>query len=312
MQRPKISIIGAGMVGGTCAMEIAGKELGDIVLFDIKKGLPQGKALDIRQSGAIKDFNLEIVGTNCYCDTKDSDIVIITAGSPRKTGMSREDLLKGNKDTIKNIVENVASRSPNSIIIMVSNPLDVMTYLAYKVSGFSGNRVIGQAGVLDSARFKTLVAQEIGVYPKNVEVMVLGSHGDTMVILPKLCSVSGIPLKYCLGPNEIERIIEKTKNGGAEIVSLLGTGSAFAAPAAAVTKMVESIIRDKKEMMPCSIYLNGEWGIKDICFGVPVTLGDGGVEAIWNFFDELSGEEMSLINKAAKIIRENIKKLGKL
>ena len=308
--RKKVSVIGAGNVGATCAFLVAQKDLADVVLVDVLEGVPQGKALDMAQASSLEGFNSKVVGTNDYSRIKDSDVVVITAGLARKPGMSREDLLLKNAKIIKEVSLKIAKYTPNSIILMVSNPLDVMTYLAYYVSGFPGHRVLGQAGVLDSARFRYFVAQELGVSIKDVSAMVLGGHGDSMVPLPRYTTVSGISILELLPMEKIEGIIERTRNGGAEIVSLLKTGSAFYSPASSACFMTEAILKDHKQILAASAYLDGQYGIKDLYIGVPVKLGRNGVEEIIEL--SLKDEELSLLQSSAKIYKETIGKIGNL
>ncbi|MBN2327219.1 MAG: malate dehydrogenase [Candidatus Omnitrophica bacterium] len=276
----KITVVGAGNVGASCALYLAQQELGDVVLVDIVEGVPQGKALDIQQAGAVLGFDSKIVGANDYAASAGSDIVVITAGLARKPGMDRLDLLKKNAEIISGIVENVKNTSPDSIIIMVTNPIDVMVYLAYKKSGFPSQRVFGQAGILDSARYATFIAMELGVSVKEVNAMILGGHGDSMVPLPSYSTVSGIPITELIPPNRIKAISDRARVGGGEIVKLLGTGSAYYAPAAATVKMVESIVNDSNHLLPCSVYATGQYGISDLYIGLPAKLGRGGVTDI--------------------------------
>lgn len=308
MARAKISIIGAGQVGATAAHWAAAKELGDIVLVDIIEGLPQGKALDLWEAGPIEDFDAAVVGTNGYDETADSDVVVITAGIPRKPGMSREDLLSTNRSIIEEVVSEVAERSPEAVLIMVTNPLDTMTYLAKRVSGFPKNRVLGQAGILDSTRFRTFVAAELGVSVEDIHALVLGGHGDAMVPLPGYCTVSGVPVTQLLPEGRIDAIVERTRKGGGEIVALLKQGSAFYAPGAAVVQMAEAIIKDKKRILPCSAYLEGEYGLEDIYFGVPVKLGKEGVEEVLEV--ELTDEERAALERSAQAVKDSIGELG--
>lgn len=308
MRRAKISIIGAGNVGATTAHWAASKELGDIVLVDIVEGMPQGKALDLLEASPIEDFDCNIIGTNSYDETADSDIVVITAGLARKPGMSREDLLAKNKEIVSGVVNEVVKRSPNCFMIMVSNPLDAMTYLAKKLSGFPKERVFGMAGVLDTARFRTFVAMELNVSVEDTQALVLGGHGDDMVPLPRYCTVSGIPITELLPKEKIDRIVERTRKAGGEIVALLKTGSAYYSPAAAVVQMIEAILKDKKRILPCAAYLEGEYGLNDIYFGVPVKLGAKGVEAIIEV--NLTDEEKKAVEKSAQAVRKTIKELG--
>ncbi|CAK0774735.1 Malate dehydrogenase [Gammaproteobacteria bacterium] len=307
MKRTKISIIGAGNVGATCAHWAAIKELGDIVLLDIIKGVPQGKALDLLEAGPIESFNGKIIGTNQYQDTADSDVVVITSGVPRKPGISREDLLRANKEILTSVIRSCTQVSPNAILIIVTNPLDTMTYLAKQVSGFPGHRVLGQAGILDSARFRTFVSMALDVSVEDVHALVLGGHGDTMVALPRYCTVSGIPLSELMSPEEIQKIVSRTTDGGAEIVKLLETGSAYYAPAASTIQMVESIVKDKKRILPCSAYLNGEYGFKDIYFGVPVKIGANGAETVLEL--ALNEQEEKLVHRSAAAVQKSIQEL---
>ncbi|MFW6271991.1 MAG: malate dehydrogenase, partial [Desulfosalsimonas sp.] len=276
----KVTVVGAGNVGATAAQRLAEKRLCDVVLVDIAEGLPQGKALDLAEAAPIEKHDANLIGTNGYEETEGSDIVIITAGIPRKPGMSRDDLLKTNSDIIKTVVGNIAGKSPDSILIIVSNPLDAMCHVAHEASGFDRKRVIGMAGVLDSARFRTFIARELNVSVENTHAFVLGGHGDTMVPLPRLSTVAGIPITEMLSGDRIESLVDRTRNGGAEIVSLLKTGSAFYAPASAAVEMAESILMDRKKILPCAAYLEGEYGIKGLFIGVPVKLGKDGIEEI--------------------------------
>ncbi len=307
MGRKKISIIGAGFVGATAAHWAAEKELGDIVLVDIIEGLPQGKALDLFEASPIEGFDSRVIGTNGYEETKDSDVVIITSGVPRKPGMSREDLLEINKKIVESVVAEVVSRSPQAILIVVTNPLDTMTYLAYKRSGFSRERVMGMAGVLDTARFRAFIAMELGVSVEDIQALLLGGHGDEMVPLPRYTTVSGIPLSQLLPKEKIDRLVDRTRKGGGEIVNLLKTGSAFYAPSAGVIQMAEAILKDKKRILPCCAYLDGEYGLRDICFGVPVKLGAKGIESIIEV--ELTEEEKLLVSRSAESVRKSIAEL---
>ncbi len=309
MARNKISIIGAGHVGATAAHWAAIKRLGDIVLVDIIEGLPQGKGLDLLQAMPIENLSgINIVGTNSYEETADSDVVIITAGMPRKPGMSREDLVGVNQKIVTEVVQNVVKYSPNCVIIMVTNPLDTMAYLAYKVSGFPKNRVVGQAGILDSARFRTFIAMELNVAVENVHAFVLGGHGDEMVPLPRYSTVAGIPITELLPKETIDRLVERTRKGGGEIVSLLKTGSAFYAPGAAVIQMAEAILHDTKLIVPCSAYLEGEYGIHDMFFGVPCKLGANGVEEIIQI--ELTEEEQEALQRSVQLVRKTMSALA--
>lgn len=302
--RNKISIIGAGFVGSTTAHWLAAKELGDIVLLDIVEGVPQGKGLDLLEASPIEGFDVRIVGTNDYADTANSDVVVVTSGAPRKPGMSREDLIKVNTDITRNCIENVAKHSPNATIIMVNNPLDVMTYLARQVSGFPKNRVFGQAGVLDTARYRTFIAMEAGVSVEDIQAILMGGHGDEMVPLPRFSTIGGIPVSQFIPADRLEAIVQRTRKGGGEIVNLLKTGSAYYAPSAATAQMVEAVLRDKKRVLPCAAYLEGEYGLSDMYFGVPVVLGSGGVERIIEL--PLNDEEQAMVQKSAEAVRNTL------
>jgi malate dehydrogenase len=301
--RNKISIIGAGFVGATTAHWLAEKEVGDIVLLDIPatETMPKGKALDLSEAGPVLGFDTTITGTTDYADTAGSDIVVITAGLPRKPGMTREDLVGKNQAIITDVVNNIAKTSPNAILIVVTNPLDTMAYLAYRVSGFPKQRVIGQAGVLDSARMRTFIAQELNVSVQNTHAFVLGGHGDEMVPLVRYSTVAGIPITELLPPDKVEAIVKRTRNGGGEIVNLLKTGSAYFAPGAAVAEMAEAILKDRKMILPCAAYLDGEYGLKDMYFGVPAKLGRNGIEEIIQI--KLQPEEQEMLNKSAELVR---------
>lgn len=310
MSRKKITIVGAGNVGATAAHWAATKELGDIVLVDIIDGIPQGKALDLAEAAPIDGFDSRIIGTNGYEETEGSDIVIITSGLARKPGMSREDLLQKNKEIIQSVTEQVVAKSPHCFIIMVSNPLDTMTYLALKASGFSKNRVMGMAGILDAARFQTFIAVELGVSVQDIQAMLLGGHGDDMVPLPRYSTVSGIPVTELLSQEQIERLVERTRKAGGEIVGLLKTGSAFYSPSAGAVAMAEAILKDTKRILPCCVYLKGEYGLTDICFGVPVKLGAGGVEEIVEL--RLNATEKEAVRRSAEGVKKSIDALGAL
>ncbi len=303
----KITIVGAGHVGATAAQLAAYREIGDIVLVDIAEGIPQGKGLDLQESGPLEYFDCSLIGTNNYEDTANSDVVVITAGVPRKPGMSREDLLNTNVKIVKSVTEEVVKYSPESIIIVVSNPLDAMVYVTKKVSGFPKNRVMGMAGVLDSARFRAFIAMELNVSMEDTQAMVLGTHGDLMVPLPRYSTVSGISVTELLSKEKIDSIIERTRKGGGEIVSLLKAGSAYYAPGSAIVQMVESILRDKKRILPCAAYLEGEYGITGIFMGVPVKLGRKGVEEIIEI--ALTDEEKTAFMKSADAVKNTIKNL---
>jgi malate dehydrogenase len=304
--RPKITIVGAGNVGATTAHWLAERELGDIVLVDIPQteGMPKGKALDLMQAGPIVGYNTCLIGTTDYEPTANSDIVVITAGVPRKPGMSREDLVNVNANIIRDVISKAVPLSPNAIYIVVTNPLDTMTYLAYKLSGLPRERVIGQAGILDSARMRTFIAMELDVAVENVQAMVLGGHGDEMVPMVRFTTVAGIPISMLLPKEKIDAIVDRTRKGGGEIVSLLKTGSAYYAPGAAVAQMVEAILKDQKLIVPCSVYLQGEYGLHDICFGVPVKLGRKGVEQIIEL--PLNEEERAMLERSVQLIRSTM------
>ncbi len=306
--RKKVTVVGAGNVGANCAVRIADKELADVVLVDVVEGVPQGKGLDLLQSGPVQGYDVNITGANDYEPTANSDIAIITAGFPRKPGMSRDDLLLANYEVIKTATEQVAKYSPNCIIIVVTNPLDAMAQAAFQVSKFSKNRVIGMAGVLDSARFRTFIAQELNVSVENVTGVVMGGHGDTMVPLVRLSNVAGIPLTELMDQATIDRIVDRTANGGAEIVKYLKTGSAYYAPSAAAVEMAESILKDKKKVLPCAAYLEGEYGINGLYVGVPVKLGARGIEKIYEI--KLTAEETAKLHKSAASVQELVNVLA--
>ncbi len=306
--RNKVTIVGSGNVGATAAHWIASKELADVVLIDIIEGVPQGKGLDLLEAMPIEKRDSAILGTNIYADTADSVIVVITAGIPRKPGMSRDDLLNTNYKIMSDVVGKVVHHSPYCILIVVSNPLDAMAQAAYKISGFPRERVIGMAGVLDSARFRTFIAQELKVSVENVTAFVLGGHGDTMVPLPRYSTVAGIPITELLDKAALDRIVQRTRDGGAEIVRYLKTGSAYYAPSAAVTEMVEAILKDKKKILPCAAYLEGEYGIKGLYVGVPVKLGSKGIEKIIEI--KLTPDEQAALNKSADAVKELVAVIG--
>ena len=306
----KVSVIGAGNVGATAAQRLAEKELCDVVLIDIIEGLPQGKALDLAEAAPIETHDAHLTGSNDYAPSANSDIVIITAGIPRKPGMSRDDLLNINAGIMNTVTEEVAKLSPDAILIVVSNPLDAMCHVAYETSGFPKNRVIGMAGVLDSARFRSFIAMELNVSVENTTAFVLGGHGDTMVPLPRYSTVAGIPITELLSKERIDALVERTATGGAEIVALLKTGSAFYAPASAAVEMAESILKDKKKILPCAAYLEGEYGFNDLFIGVPVKLGANGVEEIIEI--TLTAEEKAALEKSADAVRELKEALKKL
>jgi malate dehydrogenase len=303
----KVTVIGAGHVGATTAQRIAEKELADVVLLDVVEGVPQGKGLDVSESAPVVGFNTRLLGTGDYDDTRGSDLVIVTAGATRKPGMSRDDLLSTNTKIVRSVVEQAILRSPDTILLIVTNPLDVMCSVAKKVSGFPREKVIGMAGVLDSARFRSFLAMELDVSVENVNAMVLGGHGDSMVPLPRYTTVAGIPVTQLLPESKINELIQRTRNGGAEIVNLLKTGSAYYAPSAAVTEMAEAILKDQKKVLPCSAYLRGEYGIDGVYIGVPVKLGAGGLEEILKI--DLTEEERSLLHSSAEEVRTTLSRL---
>jgi len=298
----KVTVIGAGNVGATAAQRLAEKQLCDVVLVDIVEGVPQGKALDLNEAAPIEKHDSHLTGTNSYEDTAGSDIVIITAGIPRKPGMSRDDLISTNAGVVKAVTKEVASRSPEAILIIVSNPLDAMCHVAFDASGFPKERVIGMAGVLDSARFRAFISMELDVSVENTHAFVLGGHGDTMVPLPRYSTVAGIPITELMAPDRIDALVDRTRNGGAEIVGLLKTGSAYYAPASAAVEMAESILKDKKKILPCAAYLQGEYGQQDLFIGVPVKLGAKGVEDIIEI--TLTDEEKQALQKSADAVQE--------
>ena len=306
--RKKVTVIGAGNVGATCAHRLADKQLGDVVLIDILEGVPQGKALDLLEAGPIEGYDVRVKGTNDYADTANSDVVVMTAGFPRKPGMSRDDLLKKNYDVVKATIEKVAKVSPEAILIMVTNPLDAMAQTALRVSGFSKNRVIGMAGILDTARYRTFIAEALNVSVQNVQGFVLGGHGDTMVPVPRYTTVAGIPVAELIPQDKLEAIIQRTRKGGGEIVSYLKTGSAFYAPSAAAVEMVEAIFYDRKKILPCAAYLEGEYGINGLYVGVPVKLGKNGIEEIIQI--KLTAEEQAALQKSADAVKELVTVIG--
>ena len=300
--RKKVTIVGAGNVGASCALRLADRGLADVVLVDVLEGVPQGKALDTLEADPLVGVDVQITGCNDYAPTADSDIVVVTAGFPRKPGMSRDDLLWANYDIVKASVEEAVKHSPNCVLIVVTNPLDAMCHVALRASGFPKNRVMGMAGILDTARFRTFVAQALQVSAEDVVAFVLGGHGDTMVPLVQYSSVAGIPLTELLDSEKIQAVVKRTREGGAEIVKYLKTGSAFYAPSAAVMVMVESILEDRKRVLPCSAYLEGEYGINDLFVGVPVKLGAGGIEKIFDV--RLKGEDLAALQKSAAAVKE--------
>ena len=298
----KVTVVGAGHVGATAAQRLAEKGLADVVLVDIIEGVPQGKSLDLMEAAPIEKHDSQIVGTNAYEVTAGSDIAIITAGIPRKPGMSRDDLISTNAGIVKQVAQQIAKYSPDCILIIVSNPLDAMCHVAYEASGFPKNRVIGMAGVLDSARFRSFIAMELNVSVENTHAFVLGGHGDTMVPLPRYSTVAGIPITELMSPDRIEALVKRTANGGAEIVGLLKTGSAYYAFASAAVEMAEAILKDKKKILPCAAYLQGEYGYQDLFIGVPVKLGAKGVEQIVQI--KLTPEEKAALDKSAAAVEE--------
>jgi malate dehydrogenase len=306
--RSKITVVGAGFVGSTLVQRLAERDYADVVMFDIVPNMPQGKALDMLEAGPVLGFDSQVTGTNSYEDTVGSDIVVITSGFPRKPGMSRDDLIKKNQEIVSQVTQQVVTYSPDSIIIVVTNPLDAMAQLVYKVSGFPRERVIGMAGVLDTARFRTFIAQEVGASVKDVQAYVLGGHGDTMVPLSRLCTVAGIPIAQLISADRIEQIVQRTRDGGAEIVKLLGTGSAYFAPSASILQMIDSIILDKKMIMPCAAYLQGEYGIEGLYVGVPAKLGSKGIEEVIEI--ELTPKEKELLQKSADAVKELVAVMG--
>lgn len=306
----KVTVVGGGNVGATVAQRLAEKELCDVALIDIIEGIPQGKSLDLAEAAPIEKHDARLIGSNAYEVSAGSDIVIITAGIPRKPGMSRDDLLATNRGIMKNVIRQAAKHSPDSVLIIVSNPLDAMCHVAMEESGFPKQRIIGMAGVLDSARFRSFIARELDVSVENIQALVLGGHGDTMVPLPRFSTVSGIPITELLPADRIESLVARTRNGGAEIVSLLKTGSAFYAPASAAVEMAESILKDKKKILPCAAYLEGEYGISGLFVGVPVKLGKNGIEQIITL--PLSDHEKDALAKSAAAVKELVDALKKL
>ncbi|HEX2994120.1 MAG TPA: malate dehydrogenase [Anaerolineales bacterium] len=306
--RKKVTVVGAGNVGATAAHWLAASELADVVLIDIVEGVPQGKGLDLLEAMPIAKRDVTTTGTNNYEDTANSDIVIITAGVPRKPGMSRDDLLNVNFKIMSDVVGKVVKYSPNAILIIVSNPLDAMAQTAFKQSGFTRNRVIGMAGVLDSARFRAFIAEELKVSVENVTAFVLGGHGDTMVPLPRYSTVAGIPITDLLPKEKIEKLVQRTRDGGAEIVKHLKTGSAFFAPSAAAVEMAEAILKDKKKILPCAAYLEGEYGIKGLYVGVPCKLGSNGIEEVIQI--KLTADEQAALQNSANAVKELVSVIG--
>jgi malate dehydrogenase len=308
MGRNKVTVVGAGNVGGTTAQRLAERNYADVVLVDIVEGLPQGKALDILESGPVEGFESKVIGSNGYEETAGSDVVVITSGMPRKPGMSRDDLLKNNQEIVGSVTEEVVKHSPEAILVVVANPLDAMCHVALETSGFPKERVIGMAGILDTARYRTFIAEELNVSVKDVFALVLGGHGDTMVPLPSMATVGGVSITELLPKERVEAIVQRTRDGGAEIVKLLQSGSAFYAPSAASVEMVDSILLDQKRILPCAAYLEGEYGIDGLFVGVPVKLGSGGIEEIIEL--KLTDEEMADLNKSADSVRELVEVLN--
>jgi malate dehydrogenase len=305
--KSKITVVGAGNIGGTMALHLAMRNYADVALVDIIEGLPQGKALDILESGPILRFDSDVVGTNGYEETEGSDVVVITSGKPRQPGMSREDLLNENQQIVSSVTEQVVEHSPQTVIVVMANPLDAMCHVALETSGFPRERVVGQAGVLDTARYRAFIAQELEVSVREVFALVLGGHGDNMVPLPSMATVNGVPITKLLSPERVEAIVQRTRGGGGEIVELLGSGSAFYAPAAAAVEMVEAILLDQKRILPCAAYLKGEYGIEDLFVGVPVKLGAGGVEEVIEL--DLEQSELEDLNNSANDVRNMVEVL---
>lgn len=307
--RSKVTVVGAGMVGATTAQYLAAKNIADVVLVDIVEDMPQGKALDLAQAGPVVGYDIKMVGSNDYESTAGSDVVVITSGSPRKPGMSRDDLLRINKNIVQSVTEQAVKHSPDAVIIVVTNPLDAMCHAALEKSGFPSERVLGQAGVLDSARFRAFIAMELDVSPKDVNAFVLGGHGDTMVPLPRYSTVAGIPITRWISAERIEEIVDRTRDGGGEIVRLLGT-SAYYAPAASTVEMVEAVLLDQNRILPCSTYLSGQYGIDKLYVGVPIKIGAGGVKEVIEI--ELTDEENAALGKSADAVRELVDAMANL
>jgi malate dehydrogenase len=308
IMRSKVTIVGAGNVGATLGQRVAERDYADVVLVDVIPDMPQGKALDILESGPVLGFDSLVTGTNSYDETENSDVVAITSGIARKPGMSRDDLIRTNQGIITQVTQEIVKRSPNAILICVTNPLDAMAQLAFKVSGFPRQRVMGQAGVLDTARFRTFIAQELNVSVRDVQAFVLGGHGDTMVPLTRLSTVAGVPLPKLISADRLTQIVQRTRDGGAEIVNLLKQGSAYYAPSASVLQMIDSIILDKKMIMPCAAYLDGEYGVSGLFVGVPVKLGAGGIEEIIQL--DLTDDERAMLQKSVDSVRELVGVMG--
>ncbi len=307
MAKSKVTVVGAGNVGGTTAQRLAERNYADVVLVDIVEGLPQGKALDILESGPVLGFDADVVGTNSYEDTAGSDVVVITSGSPRKPGMSRDDLLKTNQNIVSSVTEEAIAHSPEAILVVVANPLDAMCHVAMETSGFPRERVVGMAGILDTARYRTFIAQELGVSVRDVFALVLGGHGDTMVPLPSMATVGGVAITELMPQDRVDAIVDRARNGGAEIVQLLQSGSAFYAPSAAAVEMVDSILLDQKRVLPCAAYLQGEYGINELFVGVPVKLGASGIEDVVEL--DLQDDELEDLKNSAGAVRELVEVL---
>ena len=307
MPKSKVTVIGAGNVGGTTAQRLAERDYADVVLVDIVEGLPQGKALDILESGPVLGFDSKVVGSNGYEESADSEVVVITSGSPRKPGMSRDDLLKTNQNIVQSVTEEVVKHSPEAILVMVANPLDAMCHVAMEVSGFPRQRVVGMAGILDTARYRTFIAQELQVSVRDVFALVLGGHGDTMVPLPSMATVGGVAITELMPQDSVEAIVDHTRNGGAEIVGLLQSGSAFYAPSAAAVEMVDAILLNQKRILPCAAYLQGEYGVEDLFVGVPLKLGASGIEEILEL--DLQNDELEELRNSAGAVRELVEVL---
>ena len=308
MAKSKVTVVGAGNVGGTTAQRLAERNYADVVLVDIVEGLPQGKALDILESGPVLGFDSNVTGTNSYEETAGSDVVVITSGSPRKPGMSRDDLLKTNQNIVGSVTAEIVKHSPDAILVMVANPLDAMCHVAMETSGFPRERIVGMAGILDTARYRTFIAQELGVSVRDVFALVLGGHGDTMVPLPSMATVGGVSITDLMPKDRVDAIVDRARNGGAEIVGLLQSGSAFYAPSAAAVEMVDAILQDQKRILPCAAYLQGEYGINDLFVGVPVKLGAKGIEEVVEL--DLADSERSALEKSADSVRELVEVLN--
>ena len=308
MAKSKVTVVGAGNVGGTTAQRLAERNYADVVLVDIVEGLPQGKALDILESGPVLGFDSNVTGTNSYEETAGSDVVVITSGSPRKPGMSRDDLLKTNQNIVGSVTAEIVKHSPEAILVMVANPLDAMCHVALETSGFPRERVVGMAGILDTARYRTFIAQELGVSVRDVFALVLGGHGDTMVPLPSMATVGGVSITDLIPKDRVDAIVDRARNGGAEIVGLLQSGSAFYAPSAAAVEMVDAILQDQKRILPCAAYLQGEYGLNDLFVGVPVKLGAKGIEEVVEL--DLADSERSALEKSADSVRELVEVLN--